>query len=689
MPAEERRKVPAWKIGEFHMSDEQHEHKHGHGDADADGAVPTREPGAAEERIEHFPSKADQLRETPDPAVRQMMAHFAEQGLETVFDRFDAQKPLCTFGLSGACCTICTMGPCRITPRSPRGTCGADADLIVARNLLRSLLGGFAAHGGRSREVMLALKAAATGKSPQRIADGEKVRKMAKAFGFFQEDKRVEELAAHLAEVLLEDLSRAVPEPHRTLQVMAPPERVAKWTELGILPISAYHEAFDALHRTTTGMDGDWRNVLKQFLRCGLAMTFSGVVGGSIAMDCLYGPYKRSKIMANLGTLEPDYVSIAVHGHSPVLVSSIVAASRSSQFLEEARRQGARGIRLYGICCSGLSAMARYGEVYPLANAFGAELAMGTGALDLWVADLQDVYPTIMDVANCLKTRVVTTSDSARLPGAEHIGFDHEHSNLGDIDLLAGKIVTSAIGSYAERKQVPRFVPQVSVEAEVGFSAENVLEAFGGAGNLAAHLRSGAIRGIVNMVGCNNPKVLYEATTTRVADVLLEHDILVLTNGCAGFPLLKLGYCSTAYLEKVGLGLRSALRPNGHPLPPVLHMGECLDNVRALTLFRALADALGMPLPQLPFAFASPEWSNEKGIGAANCLRLHGLNSYHCINLPMSGSSNVTKFFTEETGKTLGSVFVYMKDPVLLGRRIVSDFDARRERCGWPHAVAK
>ena len=580
------------------------------------------------------------------------------------------------------------MGPCRITPHSPRGTCGADADLIVARNLLRSLVGGLAAHGDRSREAMLALKAAATGKSPQRIAGGENVRKMAKAFGFFQEDKRVEELAEHLADVLLEDLSRAVPEPHRTLQAMAPPERLAKWTELGILPISAYHEAFEALHRTTTGTDGDWRNVLKQFLRCGLAMTFSSVVGGAIAMDCLYGPHRRSKIMANLGTLEPDYVSIAVHGHSPVLVSSLVAASRSNQFLEEARRQGARGIRLYGICCSGLSAMARYGEVYPLANAFGAELVMGTGALDLWVADLQDVYPAIMDVANCLKTHVVTTSDSGRLPGAEHIGFDHEHSNLGDVDLLAGKIVTSAIVQLCRAEAGAALCPASLGRSRGGFSAENVLEAFGGAGNLAAQLRSGAIRGIINMAGCNNPKVLYEATTTRVADVLLEHDILVLTNGCAGFPLLKLGYCSTAYLGKAGPGLRSALRPNGHPLPPVLHMGECLDNARASALFRALSDALGIPLPQLPFGFASPEWSNEKGIGAAFAFRLLGLNSYHCIDLPTSASSNVTKFFTEETGKTLGSVFVYMKDPVLLGRRIVSDFDARRERCGWPHAAA-
>jgi carbon-monoxide dehydrogenase catalytic subunit len=535
---------------------------------------------------------------------------------------------------------------------------------------------------------MLALKTAAAGKIPQTIQGREKVRKMAKAFGFFQEDKRVEELAERLATALLDDLARTYPDLHRTIHTMAPPERIARWTEMDILPISAYHEVFEALHRTGVGTDGSWENVIKQILRCGLAFSFSSVLGGSIATDCLYGPPKRSTITANLGTLEEGYVSIALHGHSPVIVSSVVAASRSSNFVEAARAAGARGIRLYGICCSGLSAMARYGEIYPLANAVGAELALGTGALDLWVADMQDVYPAIMDVAACHKTRVITTSDSAHLPGAEHIGFDHRHSNLGDVDVIAGRIVSSAIESFGERTQIHHFVPENSVQAEVGFTAENILETFGGADKLASHLGSGAIRGIVNLVGCNNPKVLYETTTIRLADFLLEHDILLLTNGCASFSLLKLGYCSAAALDKTGPGLRSALHPQGKPLPPVLHMGECLDNARASTLFRALSDSLGVPLYKLPFAFASPEWSNEKGIGAALSFRLLGLNSYHCIKAPIYGSENLHKFFAEDTQKMLGSVMVEINEPSELGKRIVQDFDFRRRNLGWQQTAS-
>ncbi|MGA3127164.1 MAG: hypothetical protein ABSD13_10625 [Candidatus Korobacteraceae bacterium] len=674
-------------MSQHHENGHDQTHEHGHGHAHSHGEA--RSSGAKKEPINRFPSKADQMRETPDPAVQEMLVHLATEGIDTVFDRFDAQKPHCTFGLSGVCCRTCNMGPCRITPRSPRGTCGADADLIVARNLLRSLAAGVAGHGARAREAMLALKAAATGKISQTIRGGEKVRKMAKAFGFFQEDKRVEELAEQLANVLFEDLGRTYPEPHRTLHALAPAERIAKWTELGILPISAYHEVFESLHRTGVGTDGSWENVVKQFLRCGLAFSWSSVMGGSIAIDCLYGAPERSTITANLGALEEGYVSIALHGHSPVLVSSIVAASRSSEFINAARKQGARGIRLYGICCSGLSSMARYGEIYPLANAMGAELVLGTGGLDVWVADMQDVFPAIMDVAACQKTRVITTSDSAHLPGADHIGFDHEHSNLGQVDVFAGQIVASAIQSFSARTKIPRFVPEISVEAEVGFSVENILAEFGGPEKLASHLASGAIRGIVNLVGCNNPKVLYEATTVRLADVLLEHDVLLLTNGCASFPLLKLGYCSPAGLKKTGEGLRMALSPQGKPLPPVWHMGECFDNTRASGLFRILSDTLGAPLHDLPFAFASPEWSNEKGIGAALSFRLLGMNSYHCVSHPITGSVNLQNFFAKDTEKILGSVTVEIPDPVELGKKIVRDFDLRRERHSWQRVAVK
>lgn len=628
-----------------------------------------------------FPSKQDVIERTPDPAVREMLLHMQQAGIETPFDRFDAQKPHCGFGLSGVCCKNCHMGPCRITAKSPKGVCGADAHVIVARNILRWVAAGVGAHGARGREVMLALKGAADGSLDIPILGPEKVIATAKAFGIFSQEKCVQELAGEIAMILLEDLCRTVPGPHRTLESLAPKERLAVWKELDILPIGAYHEVFEALHRTTTGTDGDWENLMRQVLRCGLAFAWSSVAGSAIAMDCLYGLPKRSRITTNLGAIRPDSVNLAVHGHSPVLVAAIVKAARRDDLIAEATQVGAAGIRLYGICCSGHSALAKFGDIHPLTSAMGAELALATGALDLWVADVQDVFPGIMDVAACFHTHVVTTSDSGRLPGATHLAFDHHHSHLAEADTLAERIVRLAIDSFRGRESGKVFIPQARVDAEVGFAVENILATFGGAGKLLEQVKSGRVRGVVNLVGCNNPKVVYEEAVVQVARTLIAHDVIVLTNGCAAYALLKTGYCLPEALEEAGEGLRQALAPLG--LPPVWHMGECLDNARATGLFRVLADAAAVPLKQIPCAFSSPEWSNEKGIGAALGFRLLGLNSYHCIEPPVSGSDRVSRFLYQDTHDLLGGVMVVEPDPRQLAIRIIADFDERRARLGW------
>lgn len=629
-----------------------------------------------------FPSKAEVMAYTPDPAVRTMLQRMQDLGIETVFDRFDAQKAHCGHGLEGTCCRVCHMGPCTIAPRSPRGVCGADVDVVVARNILRWVAAGVASHGARGREVLLALKAAAEKRIDLPIKGEAKARAIAKAFGIDSPEKSVHQLAAEIADILLDDLCRTVPGPHRTLQALAPPERLALWTELDILPVGAYHEVFEALHRTGTGTDGDWQNLMRQLQRCGLAFAWNSVLGSSIAMDILYGPPQRDHVSANLGALDPDYVNIAIHGHSPVMPMAIVEVAEEDEITALATAAGAKGIRFFGICCSGLSALYRHGGISPLANAVGAELVLGTGAIDLWVADVQDVYPSIMDVANCFHTRVVTTNDSCRLPGAEHIGFDHQHANLGEAKGLARRIITLGIKQFPLRKSANVFVPRQQMQAEIGFSVENLAAAFDGLPKLLEKLISGEIRGIVNLVGCNNPKVLYEKTIGDVADALLAAGVLILTNGCASFPLLKLGYCTAATRDKAAPGLRRVL--DEHDLPPVLHMGECLDNARASGLFRALSDLAGAPIKNLPFAFASPEWSNEKGVGASLGFRLLGVPSYHCVSPPIGGSAAVSKFFYEDTQDTLGATMVIRLAPAELAAKLIDDLDQRRRAQGWP-----
>ncbi|MBU5460825.1 carbon monoxide dehydrogenase [Anaerostipes sp. MSJ-23] len=629
-----------------------------------------------------FPSKQDVIDNTPDPAVKEMILRAEQLGINTVFDRFDAQQPQCSFGLSGSCCRICTMGPCRITPKSPRGVCGADVDLIVSRQLLRGAAAGAAQHGMHAREVILSLKWAAEGKLDVPIVGEYKIRTMAEAFGIKIKNRQLKNITIDLCDALLEDLSRTEPGEYKTITACAPPERQKVWKDMDILPISAYHEVFEAYHTSGCATGGDWKSIMKQFLRCGLAFTFSGVVGTSIATDSLLGVGDRTTAKTNVGALKEGYVNIAVHGHLPVLVKEIVKTGYSEKFQKMAKDAGAKGIQFYGICCSGLSAMYRYAGVIPLSNAVSAEMVIGTGALDLWVADVQEVYPSIMDVAKCFKTTVVTTHDSGRLPGAEHIGYDHNHTNISETHEIAEKIVTRAIESFQARRGIPVVIPPYEVEAEVGFSVEYVCKRFGSMKPLADALKEGKILGIVNMVGCNNPKVMYEKAICDVADVLLKNNVLILTNGCASFPLMKMGYCQTSELaySRVGDNLKEFL---GDDLPPVWHVGECIDNARSSGIFAGVAGAAGHKLYEMPYAFTSPEWSNEKGIDAALGFRLMGINSYHCVEAQIHASQNVMEFLKDSTKETLGSVMYVDVDPVALGEKMVEDIKAKRKALGW------
>ena len=628
-----------------------------------------------------FPSKQDVLEQTPDPAVREMMLRMEQLGMDTAFDRFDQQQPQCSFGLSGTCCKICNMGPCRITAKSPKGVCGADADLIAARNLLRGAAAGAAQHGMHAREVILMLKWAAQKKLDLPIIGEYKVRQMAQAFGIPTKRRQLRNITIDLCDALLEDISRTEPAEYKTIKACAPPERQKTWEKMDILPISAYHEVFEALHKSGCATDGDWKSIMQQFLRCGLAFTFSGVVSTSIATDSLLGVGDRVTSKVNIGALKKGYVNIAVHGHLPVLVKEIVKTGQSEEFVKLAKEKGAKGIQFYGICCSGLSAMYRYEGVIPLSNAVTAELVLGTGALDLWVADVQEVYPSIMDVARCFKTTVVTTSDSARLPGAEHIGFDHHHSNVDQIHEIARRIVTRAIESYEQRQGIPVFIPPYEVEAEVGFSVEYIYKKYGGFAPIAEAIRSGKILGVVNMVGCNNPKIMYEKAVLDVCDVLLKNNVLIITNGCASFPLMKMGYCQTSEFaySKCGEGLREFLQPD---MPPIWHVGECIDNTRSSGIFAGIAGEFQKNLYEMPFAFASPEWSNEKGIDAALGFRLMGITSYHCVEAPIHGAPNVIKFLKEDTKETLHSSMVVKVDPTELGEKIVADMKEKRKALG-------
>jgi carbon-monoxide dehydrogenase catalytic subunit len=655
-----------------------HHHSHGHHHHNHNDFTDYK--NAVKEYRQSFASKKDVMEQAPDPAVREMVKYMDEQGVENCFDRFDKQKPHCTFGLAGVCCKICSLGPCKITERSPRGTCGADADLIVARNLVRSAAGGVAAHGARAREIILTLKKAAEGDVNLPIEGVNKVKAVADMFNLDVKNSTIEELAGQIADILLEDLSRAVPGTHKTLDAVATYERKLVWENLDLLPVGSYHEVFEALHQTTVGTQGDWRKAMDQFMRLGVAFSMNSVVGGSIASDCLYGVPQRTTVKANLGALKTDTVNIAVHGHAPQMAMEVIKTARSEKFVEMAKEAGATGIQFYGICCSGLSSLYRLGGVIPLSNANGSELVLATGALDLWMADIQEIFPGIMDVANCYKTVVVTTNESNRLPGAEHIGYKRDLSDLDKLPEMAERIVTRAIESFKNRRDVKRHIPEHEVEAEVGFNLETLKARYGSLSTIASALIEGKIKGIINLAGCTNTRIVFEKAIVDIVDILLKNNVLVFTNGCASFPMAKLGYCSSKGQEKCGDKL---LRFLGPKMPPVWHFGECIDNAHSVSVFREIAKYTGRHLKDLPFAEVTPEWSNEKGVGAALAYRMLGFNSYHCVHAPVQGSKKVEEFLYNGTKELLGSCMNVDPDPAKVAAMILRDFDEARSNVCW------
>src|SRR4030043_1967638 len=140
------------------------------------------------------------------PDVLALKDKAQKEGLETVWDRFGAQQPQCGFCEMGLSCRICIMGPCRIDPfgEGPqRGVCGADADIIVARNLARMIAAGAASHSDHGRDLVEVLHKIGLGKAPgYTIKDPEKMKRIAKEYGVETANLGNEEIAKRLAEAM-------------------------------------------------------------------------------------------------------------------------------------------------------------------------------------------------------------------------------------------------------------------------------------------------------------------------------------------------------------------------------------------------------------------------------------------------------------------------------------------------------
>lgn len=624
---------------------------------------------------------------TIDPAAQQMLIRAGELGIGTAFTRADNMAP-CNIGGAGMCCKQCGMGPCRLTKSGEVGVCGATIDTIQARNLTRAIAAGSAAHSDHGRDMAFTLKAAANGETEgYRIKDIAKLRMVAGYYDIPTEGRAPEAIANDLADLYIAQFGQQRGEvvPVRR----APAKRQERWRKLGVIPRGVDREVVEALHRTHIGDDQDPAHILEHAIRTSLSDGWAGSMIATDISDILFGTPAPVLGQANLGVLKEDMVNVVVHGHEPTLSEMIVAASQDPEVIEYARAAGAKGVQLSGICCTANEILMRQG-IPAAGNFLHQELSIMTGAVEAMVVDVQCIMQALVGLAKNFHTQIITTSPKVKIKGATHIEFDERHALT-----IAKQILKTAIDNYKNRGAT--HIPQIKEDLIPGFSHEYINYMLGGSYRASFRplndaIMSGRIRGVAAIVGCNNPRSSQDYLHVKVVRELLKQDVLVVQTGCGAIASAKLGLLlGEAGIEQVGPGLREVCETVG--IPPVLHMGSCVDNTRILTVLTQMAETggLGDDIDQIPAVGLAPEWMSEKALAIATYCVASGAYVIFGGASPISGmpdrvsdSDQVLKYISEGWEKLYGGKLEFIPDPDKMIEATLAHIDKKRAALGLP-----
>jgi carbon-monoxide dehydrogenase catalytic subunit len=599
--------------------------------------------------------------------------------MSTCFSRADDMTP-CPIGASGMCCKNCNMGPCRLTGKYEQGVCGATRATVAARNFARAVAVGASAHSDHGRGIAYTLLEAAEGHvSDYGVRDRFKLLEVAGHLGIETVGRPVDEIARDVATAALAEFGKLRGE--LAYLRRAPIKRQQTWQDLRIAPRSIDREVVELLHRTHVGNDQDAEHILDQTMRTALGDGWGGSMLATDLSDILFGTPAPVMSAANLGVLGDDKVNIVVHGHEPTLSEMIVAASLDPELIEYARSKGASGIQLAGICCTANEALMRRGV--PLAGNFlQQELAILTGAVEAMVVDVQCIFQGLAPIADRYHTLLVTTSPKAKITGATHIEFDERTAME-----TAKQIIRMAIDRYPERGETN--IPQATSQMVPGFSHEYIDYALGGfyRGSLRPlndAIIAGRIRGVVANIGCNNARVCHDSIHDYVVPEFLKRDILVVETGCGAIASAKIGLMNPkTALQYAGPGLREVCETVG--MPPVLHMGSCVDNSRILTVLSQMATegGLGDDISDIPAVGMAPEWMSEKALSIATyCVASGAYVILGGTSGPVSGSEEVLEIMGDVWERKVGGRLEFIEDAEEIVRRTVAHIDRKRAALG-------
>ncbi len=613
-----------------------------------------------------------------DLATQEMIRKAERDGVETVWDRLEAQQPQCGYGQLGICCKNCLQGPCRIDPfgEGPkRGVCGADGDTIVARTLERMIASGAAAHSDHGRHVVLAMYEALEHGAPYPVKDEKKLIAVAKKLGVETEGREIKDIAKDIVKIAFNDFGKQDDSLITFADKYASEKRKAVWKKAGIEPRSIDREIVEAMHRTHMGVDHDPLSLIAHGMRASLGDGWGGSLIATEFQDILFGTPQINRGEANLGVIKEDYVNIVIHGHEPVLSDKIVEAAQDEELLELARKYGAKGINTVGMCCTGLEVLMRHGT--PIAgNYLQQEMAIVTGAVEAMVVDVQCIMPSLVDVARCYHTKIIDTSDIATFPGALHIKFDERRA-----DEIAKEIVKTAVENFPNRNKKLVQIPKYKSEAVGGFSVEAILDALGGSLKpLEDAIVSGKIRGVVGIVGCNNAKVKHNYNHITLTNELIKNNILIIGTGCWATACAEYGIFLPEYAENAGDSLKEVCKTLG--IPPALNMGSCVDCSRMLVLADMIARDLNVDIPDLPLAGSATEAMTEKAVSIGTYFVASGVFTHLGTVPPVLGSKKVVDILTKAAFDVVGGAFFIEPDPKKAAKVLTDYIESKRKALG-------
>ncbi len=634
--------------------------------------------------------EVEKTKKSVDTASLELIDKACTDKVSLAFDRAEQMKP-CPIGAAGSCCKNCGMGPCRVplpkgkeeTPEEKqkrRGICGATSETIAARNFIRMVAGGAAAHSDHGRGVAELFLAAAKGEAPgYLIRDEQKLLALALEWGVEIGDRSNNEIAIDIGEKALAEFGRQ--EGEILFLKRAPLKRQELWRQQGIAPRGIDREIVEIMHRTHVGVDQDYKNLLKQGVRASIADGWGGSMIATELQDILFGTPSPVLSQINLGVLKEDEVNLVIHGHEPLLSEMIVAASQDPEMIKLAESKGAKGINLAGMCCTANEILMRHGV--PLAGNFlQQELALVTGAVDAMVVDVQCIMQSLPDIAQCYHTKIITTSPKAKITGALHIEFDERKAMEG-----AKEVVKTAIENFPKRGKNLR-IPQERHDLIAGFSHETINYLLGGLFRasyrpLNDNIINGRIRGVAGVVGCNNARSAHNEAHIAMVKELIKNDVLVIQTGCSAMASAMAGLMvPEAAAQYAGEGLASVCEVVG--IPPVLHLGSCVDNSRILMAATAMVKdgGLGDDISDLPTAGAAPEWMSEKAISIGQYFVASGVFTVFGVTWPTTGSKEVTDFLFKDFEDMYGGMWAFEPDPIKAAQLMIEHIDKKRKALG-------